>query len=103
MGLTLFRQSRGRSTHLQAIIDHSNRDVVDACLINNARAPKDALGRYEEEVSFPVEPDVKEIREMGYKVEATDLLGVTDYVRHDSSKLNAAIIQLIETHRVIKR
>ena len=91
------------SDHLQAIIDHSNRDVVDACLINNAKAPKDALGRYEEEVSFPVEPDVKEIREMGYKVEATDLLGVTDYVRHDSSKLNAAIIQLIETHRVIKR
>src|SRR3989338_351797 len=76
------------SDHLQAIIDHANKDVVDACLINNAKAPQEALGRYEEEVSFPVEPDVKKIREMGYKVEATDLLGVTDYVRHDSSKLN---------------
>jgi hypothetical protein len=28
---------------------------------------------------------------------------VTDYVRHDSSKLNEAIIRLIEAHRVIKR
>jgi uncharacterized cofD-like protein len=91
------------SDHLQAIIDHSNKGVLDACLINNAEAPPDALGRYKEEVSFPVEADAKKIREMGYKVEATDLLGVTDYVRHDSLKLNKAIIQLIETHRVIKR
>ena len=46
---------------------------------------------------------IERIRKMGYKVDATDLLGVTDYVRHDSSKLNEAIIRLIETHRVIKR
>lgn len=91
------------SDHVRAIIDHANKDILDACLINNVRAPQDALGRYEEEVSFPVEADVDKIRKMGYKVEATDLLGVTDYVRHDSSKLNAAIIRLIETHRVIKR
>jgi len=91
------------SDHVQAIIEHSNKDVIDACLINNGRAPQEALGRYEEEVSYPVEPDVKYIREMGYKVDATDLLGVTDYVRHDSHKLNEAIIRLIETYRVIKR
>jgi len=91
------------SDHVKAIVDHANKDIIDACLINNVRAPKDALGRYEEEVSFPVEPDIKKIREMGYKVEATDLLGVTDYVRHDSSKLNEAIIRIIETYRVIKR
>ncbi len=91
------------SDHVRAIVDHANKDILDACLINNAQAPKDALGRYEEEVSFPVEADVNKIRKMGYKVEATDLLGVTDYVRHDSLKLNEAIIRLIETHRVIKR
>ena len=91
------------SDHLKAIIDHANKDIIDACLINNAQAPREALGRYEEEVSFPVEADVDKIRKMGYKVEATDLLGVTDYVRHDSLKLNEAIIRLIEAHRVIKR
>lgn len=91
------------SDHVKAIVDHSNKDIIDACLVNNAQAPKEALGRYEEEVSFPVEADIDKIRKMGYKVEATDLLGVTDYVRHDSSKLNGAIIRLIEAHRVIKR
>lgn len=91
------------SEHLQAIIDHSNKDILDACLINNAEVPADALGRYKEQTSFPVEADMARIRGMGYKVEGTDLLGVTDYVRHDSKKLNAALIKLIETHRVIKR
>lgn len=91
------------SDHVKAIIDHANREVMDACLINNAQAPAEALERYREEESYPVEPDVENIRKMGYKVVATDLLGITDYVRHDSKKLNKALIQLIETHRVIRR
>lgn len=91
------------SDHVRAIIDHSDEGVIDACLINNAEVPdKDALGRYRGQDSFPVKPDIEKIREMGYRVYATDLLGVTDYVRHDSQKLNKALIDLIESHRVIK-
>ncbi|MBI5149241.1 MAG: YvcK family protein [Candidatus Omnitrophica bacterium] len=91
------------SDHVQAIVDHSNKDVLDACLINNITAPIEALKRYQGEGSYPVVPDTEKIQEMGYKVVATDLLGVTDYVRHDSKKLNQALIKLIETHRVIRR
>ncbi len=89
--------------HVKALIDHSNNDVIDACLINDAHAPADALSRYQAEGSFPVIADAEKIREMGYKVVTVDLLGVTDYVRHDSIKLNHALIKLIESHRVIKR
>ena len=91
------------SDHIQALIDHSNKHIIDGCLINNAEVPAEALNRYEQEKSYPVKPDVEKIESMGYKVAATDLLGVTDYVRHDSSKLNKELINLIETHRVIKR
>ncbi len=91
------------SDHVRALIEHANKDVIDACLINDAQAPEDALNRYKEEGSFPVKADAEKIREMGYKVVATDLLGVTDYVRHDSVKLNHALITLIEAHRVIRR
>jgi uncharacterized cofD-like protein len=91
------------SDHVKAILEHSNGAVIDACLINNAQAPEEALSRYQDEASFPVKPDADKIRELGCRVVATDLLGVTDYVRHDSHKLNHALIQLIETHRVIKR
>ncbi len=91
------------SDHLSAILEHTNKDIMNACLVNNAVAPQDALNRYKLEDSYPVEADVEKIREMGYNVVATDLLSVTDYVRHDSQKLTKALIKLIETHRVIKR
>jgi uncharacterized cofD-like protein len=91
------------SDHIQAIIDHSQDGIIDACLVNVAEAPVDALQRYRLENAFPVIADVEKIRAQNIKVEATDLLGVTDYVRHDSVKLNKALIRLIETYRVIKR
>ena len=48
-------------------------------------------------------PDVDKIKALGYRVIATDLLSVADYVRHDSKKLTQALIKLIESQRVIKR
>lgn len=91
------------SDHLKAIIDHTNKDIIDAGLINNAIAPQHMLSRYQEENSYPVEADISAIKSMGYKVIAEDLLNVRDYVRHDAQKLTRALIKLIETHRVIKR
>ncbi len=92
------------SEHLIALMDHSHPKIVDACLINNAEPSDDSLlVRYKEEESFPVKADVDQIREMGCRVVATDLLGLTNYVRHDSAKLNKALIKLIESNRVIKR
>jgi uncharacterized cofD-like protein len=92
------------SEHVRAIVDHARKDVIDVCLINNnVKILEEALARYQEENSYPVIPDADKIRDMGYKIFATDLLGVTDYVRHDSQKLNKSLIKIIESHRVIKR
>ncbi len=91
------------SDHLKAITDHSNKEVINACIINNALVPADALNRYQTERSYPVVADIETINEMGYKVVATDLLSVNDFVRHDSVKLTKTLIKLIETHRIIKR
>ncbi len=89
--------------HVQALIDHSDPKVIDACIINDAPAPEEALKRYRDENSYPVIADKDRIKAMGYKVVATDLISVNDYVRHDSKKLTQALIQLIESKRVIKR
>lgn len=91
------------SDHLMALIEHTHRDIVDACLINNAVAPQEMLGRYKEENSYPVNPDSDKIKNMGYLVVEEDLLGVKDYLRHDSPKLTNALIKVIERYRVIKR
>lgn len=89
--------------HVRTIIDHANAKIVDACIINNAIVPKEALVRYAKENSHPVAADGDVIKNLGCKVIATDLLSVNDYVRHDSKKLTQALIKLIETQRVIKR
>ena len=91
------------SDHVRQIIAHSHKDVINACLVNNADVPLEAQDRYQTEASFPVKPDVDQIREMGYMAIGTDLLHISDYVRHDSEKLTKAIIQLIERYKVIKR
>ena len=91
------------SDHIKVLVEHSNPDIINACILNNASAPQNALQRYEAEQSFPVAPDVEIIKNLGYKVVATDLLGIDDYVRHDSKKLTETLIKLIESQRVINR
>ncbi len=104
--MTQMGESEGMSAgdHVRALIQHSNKNVIDAVLVNatEIQAP-DALARYKQENSFPVKPDVEAIRDMGYKVFAEDIVGVKDYVRHDSLKLTQALIKAIEKNRVIKR
>ena len=91
------------SEHIKALVEHSNKSILNACVVNDAEVPQDAQGRYKSEDSFPVKADIEEIKEMGYIVAATDLLTVNDYVRHDSAKLTKVLIKLIEKYRIIKR
>jgi uncharacterized cofD-like protein len=90
--------------HLRVILKHTRNDVVDAILVNSTEiSVAEALERYKLENSFPVKADVDSIRAMGFKVYAEDVVGVKDYVRHDSRKLTQALIKAIEKNRVIKR
>ena len=92
------------SDHVRVLLGHTDPKLIDACLINDAVVSnEEALNRYRDENAYPVAADADRIKAMGVKVIATDLLSVADYVRHDSKKLTAALIKLIETQRVIKR
>ena len=91
------------SHHVKAILDHAKMKVVNTCLLNDAAVPLEAQERYKAESQYPVIVDIDNIREMGCAVEATDLLSVKDFVRHDSEKLTKGLIKLIEKHRFIKR
>ncbi|MBF0122685.1 MAG: YvcK family protein [Candidatus Omnitrophica bacterium] len=92
------------SEHVRVLVKHTAPDVINAVIINAAEiSAADALDRYKHENSFPVLPDVEEIHAMGYKVFAEDIVGIKDYVRHDSAKLTQVLIKAIEKNRVIKR
>jgi len=89
--------------HVKAIADHAGENIINACIVNVAEVPPDVRERYEAEEQFPVPADEERIRAMGYEVVATDLLHVQDYVRHDSTKLTQALIQVIEKNKIIRR
>lgn len=89
--------------HIRKIMEQTHPKIFNACIINDGVVPENALARYRDQGSIPVVPDVEKIKEMGYKVIATDLLSVADYVRHDSKKLTESLIKLIETQHIVKR
>ena len=92
------------SEHVKALVEHTHRNIIDAVIINGSEVGDDeALLRYRKENSVPVKADVEELRAMGYKVFVEDIVGVNDYVRHDSHKLTKALISAIERNRVIRR
>ncbi|MBF0569502.1 MAG: uridine diphosphate-N-acetylglucosamine-binding protein YvcK [Candidatus Omnitrophica bacterium] len=93
------------SDHVRVILQHALlKDMIDAVIVSATEiSATDALDRYKRENSFPVLPDTDAIRAMGYKVFAEDIVGIKDYVRHDSTKLTQALIKVIEKNRLIKR
>jgi uncharacterized cofD-like protein len=73
--------------HVRAIVKHTNSKIIDAVLVSASKiSAPEALERYKSENSFPVQVDAEDIRAMGFKVFAEDIVGVKDYVRHDSIK-----------------
>lgn len=92
------------SEHVTALINHTNRNIIDGVVINSSEIhDQGMLDRYRKEHSIPVKADSDEIRAMGYKVFAEDIVSIKDYVRHDSHKLTQVLISAIERNRVIKR
>ncbi|MHB9038263.1 MAG: gluconeogenesis factor YvcK family protein [Armatimonadota bacterium] len=82
------------SDHVSAIARHTECRVFQHVLVNQERPTKELLEKYAQEGQFFVEPDVAEIRNMGYKPVVGDYISQTDVVRHDPNKLAEAIIKL---------
>ena len=73
--------------HLQVLISHTDPRIVDLCFVNTQSIPKSISARYQEQTSYPVEPDIARIRERGYEVLDGDMLKLDGQVRHDPEKL----------------
>ncbi len=83
--------------HIEAIIRHSHHALIDYCIVNTAKVPEHLLVRYREEKAYPVEPDVKKIRNLGIAVVEGNIVNLENYVRHDPEKLTKIIVNIIST------
>lgn len=88
------------SDHLKALVSHSHKKLVDACIVNTAKVPEFMLARYAQEGGYPVAADISQIKEEGYGVVASDVISTINYVRHDSQRLAEIIMDLVHDHKL---
>jgi uncharacterized cofD-like protein len=85
--------------HLEALIVHSKKSVINCCLVNSGRLDYHLLLRYAQDKSFPVIFDRERLRKLGVEVFAADVVSKKDYLHHDSAKTAKIIIDIYNYYR----
>lgn len=83
------------SHHLQVLLNHAGRGVVEYAVMNEERPASRLLEKYLKKGASYVVPDVEEVEEMGIRPVTGNFISQTDLVRHDPEKLASAILKLI--------
>lgn len=84
--------------HVEAILKHGCKDLLDYIIVNVEKIPEETLEKYKEDGSKPViltEEDEKKLKKLNIKVIKDNLIEVKkDYIRHDSLKASEIIFNL---------
>jgi 2-phospho-L-lactate transferase/gluconeogenesis factor (CofD/UPF0052 family) len=99
------------SDHAKALLRHCGRcrgSLIDVCVVNTRAFSQRALEGYRARAAQPVEADLDELKRMGVRVLATDLLRmssrrVEEKIRHDSGAVAAVAIDLALQGRRARR
>jgi len=81
------------SDHIKALLSHSGEDhLIDAVLVND-NLPDKLADKYEQAGSYPVKVDTAEIRKLGVKICAKNLIQSNrdGFIRHSSQKVARAV------------
>ena len=88
------------SRHIEAIVNHAGRGLVDIAVVNNEAIDADILERYAEEGAEPVAVDLEAIARLGITPLAVRIITKTNYIRHDAAKLARIILEIYRAHRI---
>ncbi len=83
------------SDHLNALIKHTTRSMVDYVIVNSGKVPQELLKKYAEENAFPVIADETTIRNLGSEPIKANIIDTCDYVRHNPKKLAKMISDFV--------
>lgn len=81
--------------HLRGIIGHIGDGAVDWVLANTGEIGVERLSRYRLQGAEPVAIDTEDIRSLGVRLCARDLVNNDDMVRHEVGKLAQALSDLV--------
>ena len=80
--------------HLNTIISHTKKNIVNCCLVNSGRLKYSLLVKYAQEKSFPVLFDRERIKKLGISIFEADIVSKDNYLRHDSKKASREIMNI---------
>jgi len=80
--------------HIEAILRHSAKGLIDVVVVNRDRISETLKRKYARETARPVEIDAERLRAMGLRVVSAHLLEQTKKVRHDPDALARVVLEL---------
>jgi len=83
------------SDHLRAIVEHIGVNPFDYVIVNTGRPTEFVLAAYRAEGADVVQPDLDEIRRLGSRPVAADLLSRANLARHDPTRLARTLLRLL--------
>ncbi|MCA9793662.1 MAG: YvcK family protein [Candidatus Eremiobacteraeota bacterium] len=92
-------ETMGAADHLKAIQHHAGTAVVDYAVVNIESPAQVSLLNYQAHGSDTVAPQMAELEALGVTPVAASLVSADDLVRHDSTRLASALIDLIARHK----
>ena len=83
------------SAHVGALLRGADAKVCDVVVVND-ELPHKLREAYAEEGQLPVSVDDEQLRELGVRVVRSNVISETDTVRHDSDRLAAVVIGIVD-------
>ncbi|MGL5695093.1 MAG: gluconeogenesis factor YvcK family protein [Peptostreptococcaceae bacterium] len=88
--------------HINAIHNHTSKDLIDYVIVNNEILPKDVFEKYKKDGAKQVlldEAQNKVLNDMGIKIIEDNLVEVKkNYIRHDAKHMANIIVNLALSH-----
>ena len=88
--------------HINAIINHTNKDLIDYVIVNNEKLPEDVFEKYKKDGAEQVlldEAQINKLDKMGIKIIEDNLVEVkNNYIRHDAKHIANIIVNLALNH-----
>jgi uncharacterized cofD-like protein len=83
------------SAHVKTLLERAKARVCDVVVVND-QLPRKLREAYAEEGQLPVQADTAAIEKLGVRVVRAAVISETQNVRHDSDKLAAVVIGIID-------
>ncbi|MFH1791460.1 MAG: YvcK family protein [Candidatus Omnitrophota bacterium] len=82
------------SDHINAIIGHTSRGILDYAVVNSGRIPDALRAKYAGEEAYPVELDAENVKNAGCRVIKANIIDAKDHVRHNPLRLAKVVMDV---------